>query len=122
MLAKDIQEGSRYIATVNNKLQTVVVNDIEVIPMYRRTGIRTTKTVYRVTNEKTGRKVTFRSAAKFKAPAQKLARSLKTIPTPTSANDIYNPFADYPHVISRLTIPTIDAQLSIWYRCFNVIR
>ena len=65
MLAKQIEIGKHYKATVNGKLQTVRVDDIEETQTYGN-FTRTTHRVYRVTNIATNRKLSFRSAAKFK--------------------------------------------------------
>ena len=62
MKAKQIQEGGKYRAKVNGKLVIVRVNEI-----YTITTGAITVTRYRVTNLATGRKTTFRSAAKFRS-------------------------------------------------------
>lgn len=70
MKAKDITVGGLYVAKVNNRLVVVRVDAIREVLSYRsvyRTA--TDKTVYDVTNTSTGRKTTFRSAAKFHYPA-----------------------------------------------------
>jgi hypothetical protein len=56
----EIKVGGLYLAKVNEKVVTVRVDSI-------KDGLR--GVVYQVTNLSTGRKTTFRSAAKFRAPA-----------------------------------------------------
>lgn len=72
MKANEIEVGGVYVAKVSNKLTTVRVDAIREVPGYHSSGIygssysRPAATRYDVTNEKTGRKTTFRSAAKFR--------------------------------------------------------
>jgi len=67
MRKNQIIVGGKYIARVSGQLVTVQVNEIQIIPPYSIGGcIRTT---YFVTNLKTGRKVTFHSATKFRQAA-----------------------------------------------------
>lgn len=64
MKAAEIKVGERYLAKVNGRVVTVRVDAV------RERYISTrTQTVYDVTNLTTGRKTTFRSAAKFRASA-----------------------------------------------------
>ena len=65
MLAKEIEIGGRYVAKVSGVLTIVRVDT-------KRDGYNGRGTHYDVTNERTGRRTTFRSAAKFRrvAPAQ----------------------------------------------------
>jgi hypothetical protein len=65
MKANQIKVGGVYIAKVNNKLQKVSVDEIRLVTTYRAGKLSDT-TVYDVTNLATGRKTTFRSAAKFR--------------------------------------------------------
>lgn len=71
MLKKQIQVGSLYRAKVSGKVVTVRVDAIrEYDPSFGGTYRRcNTQTRYEVTNLSTGRKTTFRSAAKFRGPA-----------------------------------------------------
>lgn len=74
MKKKDIQVGKQYRAKVSGKLTTVRVDAIREVQRYTGSSVwstRTTKdsTVYDVTNLVTGRKTTFRSAAKFRNEA-----------------------------------------------------
>ena len=64
MKAKDIVVGGKYVAKVSGKLVTVRVDAIRT----RQSGFgqRPATDVYDVTNLTTGRKTTFRSAAKFR--------------------------------------------------------
>ncbi len=63
MKAKDIHEGQVYIAKVGGKLTSVRVDNIEEVDPFR---LERWKTVYRVTNKATGRKLTFRSPQRFR--------------------------------------------------------
>ena len=71
MKSFEIQIGGKYIAKVSGKLTTVRVDSMrkaERYSMNRYSGRSesTLTTVYDVTNLTTGRKITFRSAAKFR--------------------------------------------------------
>ena len=69
MKASEIKVGGLYRATVSGKHVTVRVDAIDNAPTRsaaRKTGV---KAMYRVTNLATGRKTTFKSAAKFRGPA-----------------------------------------------------
>lgn len=66
MLAKEIIIGKRYRARVSGKLTVVRVDGIREASCFRG-GKLTDKTVYDVTNLTTGRRTTFRSAAKFRS-------------------------------------------------------
>lgn len=67
MKASEIRVGGLYVAKVSNNLTTVRVDGIDKVPSYRMNSrLSAEKTVYRVTNLKTGRKTTFSSAAKFR--------------------------------------------------------
>lgn len=64
MKARDIEVGQKYVAKVAGKLTTVRVDSIAEVsswPMSRR------QYRYGVTNMRTGRHTTFRSAVKFRA-------------------------------------------------------
>ena len=61
MKATQIQTGCHYTAKVNGNLTTVRVDRIATLY-----GPRRDATLYHVTNIKTGRTTTFRSAAKFR--------------------------------------------------------
>lgn len=64
MRKNEIRVGGLYLAKISNNIVTVRVDSIrEAEP----TQFKRAETVYGVTNLKTGRKVTFRSAAKFRA-------------------------------------------------------
>ena len=72
MKAKEITVGGKYVAKVSGKLTTVRVDAIRVVPGFTPRAdriysgrARPDKTVYDVTNLTTGRKLTFRSAARF---------------------------------------------------------
>ena len=64
MKKSEIKAGHKYVAKVSNKLTTVRVDEIEQTEDWVTT--RKEKTVYHVTNTATGRKTTFKSAAKFR--------------------------------------------------------
>ena len=66
MKKHEIEVGAFYIAKVNGNLVTVRVNAIRVGGFTRGAS----QTAYDVTNLKTGRQTTFRSAAKFRRPAR----------------------------------------------------
>lgn len=70
MLKHEIKEGGRYEAKVNGTLTVVRVDRIVDDPGNSRTKASTR---YYVTNERTGRKTTFRSAAKFRKTAPALS-------------------------------------------------
>lgn len=61
MLQKDIKVGRKYTAKVSGKLTTVRVDGIDPPDRY---GIH--KTRFRVTNLSTGRRIAFKSAARFR--------------------------------------------------------
>lgn len=70
MKKAEIKVGGKYLAKVNNKLTTVRVDEIEkvYVKSYVVGGRRDKEvTIYAVTNLTTGRKTTFRSAAKFRS-------------------------------------------------------
>ncbi len=73
MKAKDIVVGGRYVAKVSGKSTTVCVDAIRTANRRRYGPFCESKlvdvTVYDVTNLATGRKLTFRSAAKFRSVA-----------------------------------------------------
>lgn len=69
MKAKDVHAGGHYIAKVSGKLTVVRVDRIEEYnPSFSFNRLRSVRsqTRYHVTNELTGRKTVFRSAAKFR--------------------------------------------------------
>ena len=74
--AKDIRPNGRYLAKVNGKLTTVRVLLIQ----HNAEG----KARYRVRNEATGRLTVFRSAGKFRCPAEPK-------PAPAPARDSLHP-------------------------------
>lgn len=87
MKASQIQVGGNYVARVSGRLVTVRVDGIREVAKYRRTnysGQSETRlaTVYDVTNLSTGRKLTFRSAAKFRS------RVLGTVIVKVPANEV----------------------------------
>lgn len=68
MKKNEVKVGGRYVAKVSGKLTIVRVDSIRI-----REGWNTLSrdvTVYDVTNEATGRTMTFSSAAKFRGPAK----------------------------------------------------
>ena len=68
MKAKEITVGGKYVARISGELTTVRVNQIRDWESSLRSGGHG-KTLYDVTNLSTGRKTTFRSAAKFRSIA-----------------------------------------------------
>ena len=62
MLKREIVVGGRYVAKVSGTLTTVRVDNIREVSDFKAIGLR-----YDVTNESTGRKTMFRSAAKFRS-------------------------------------------------------
>lgn len=62
MKAAEIQVGGKYIAKVSGKLTTVRVDGVRECGGFDRGRL-----IYDVTNLATGRKTTFRSAAKFRS-------------------------------------------------------
>lgn len=72
MTRSEIQIGGHYLARVSGKLVTVRVEDIREFmgSVYGAAGQR----LYDVTNLTTGRKTTFRSAAKFRHAAPAIFR------------------------------------------------
>jgi len=62
MLKKEIVVGGRYLAKVSGNITIVRVKEIR----ERRYASRNNSVFYVVINEKTGRQVEFRSAAKFR--------------------------------------------------------
>lgn len=86
MKANEIKVGGIYVAKVSGKLTEVRVDEIRERPGFRSGGkkIRQDRTVYGVTNLKTGRTTTFESAMKFRGvvdPNQS-ARRLTKVKTP----------------------------------------
>lgn len=65
MLAKQIKVGGKYLARVSGNVVTVRVDNVRT-----RYGPKRDTTVYDVTNLKTGRTTTFRSAARFRGEAR----------------------------------------------------
>ncbi len=63
MKKSEIKVGGHYVSKVSNNLTTVMVDDIEDRPY----SFGKAHTAYHVTNLITGRKLTFRSAAKFRS-------------------------------------------------------
>ncbi len=73
MKAKDIVVGGKYQAKVSGKIVTVRVDEIrsQFRPSFGRgSAIGRDRVIYQVTNLATGRKTTFRSAAKFRSEAR----------------------------------------------------
>lgn len=67
MMKKDeITVGGQYLAKINGKIVTVRVDNTHTTSL----GAGKTTTYYDVTNLRTGRKTVFRSAAKFRGPAE----------------------------------------------------
>lgn len=93
MLKDEIVVGGLYTAKISNKLTTVRVDNIREDGLRMRLGGRSTgrATYYDVTNTRTGRKTTFRSAAKFRSRAkfheEVLAESQAARPTRSFLND-----------------------------------
>jgi hypothetical protein len=77
MKKAQIKVGGMYSARVAGRFTTVRVDAMREVARFARTGyggsVYQDKTVYDVTNLTTGRKLTFRSAAKFRGPATKMA-------------------------------------------------
>ncbi len=75
MKATEIKVGGQYTAKVNGTLTTVRVDGVDVVPgsgpvdLYSGRLRRPARTIYRVTNLRTGRQTTFRSATKFRGVA-----------------------------------------------------
>lgn len=75
MKKSEVKVGSHYTARVSGVLTVVRVDAIREVVKRRRYNYMSGNTdlregvVYDVTNIRTGRKTTFRSAAKFRAPA-----------------------------------------------------
>lgn len=67
MKKSEIKVGGLYRAKVSGKLTTVRVDQIRVISPSSVWSKQRDVTVYDVTNMNTGRKTTFRSAAKFRS-------------------------------------------------------
>ncbi len=69
MRKSEIVVGGQYLARISGKIVTVcvdaIVDNTDRMPYYRSNHAS-----YRVTNLATGRKVTFRSAAKFRGVAE----------------------------------------------------
>lgn len=89
MVQSEIVVGGRYTAKVSNVLTTVIVNRIEPVggSSYRRAFTR-----YHCVNEKTGRKIVIRSAAKFRKPGEGEAQIIGT----EVANVVRPSYADLP--------------------------
>ena len=87
MKANEITKGGKYIAKVSGNLVTVRVDEIRETSRGRMAAggyTYGTATVYDVTNLKTGRRTTFRSAAKFRRavvdkPVSALESKLKAL-------------------------------------------
>lgn len=77
MKKNQIVVGGHYLAKVSGRITTVRVDAIRETSSYRANQPYTPVTRYDVTNLATGRRTTFRSAAKFRGPA-------KPIPTVTT--------------------------------------
>lgn len=86
MKAKEIQIGGHYSAKVSGNLTTVRVDAIRETSSYRAHQPYTPVTRYDVTNLATGRKITFRSAAKFRCvvKTQVLPMTLQVVPCQTA--------------------------------------
>jgi len=79
MKKADIEVGGHYIAKVSGNLVTVRVDAIgeterRKVDRYSGQPKRNSHTYYEVTNLNTGRKLTFRSAQKFRRIAKETAR------------------------------------------------
>jgi DNA helicase II / ATP-dependent DNA helicase PcrA len=72
MKSSEIVVGGEYVAKVNDKLTTVRVEAVQQVQGFKREETR-----YDVLNLKTGKRTTFRSAAKFRSPASSAAKELK---------------------------------------------
>ena len=82
MKKAEIKQGGLYIAKVSGRITTVRVDTIRERSDWRGN----TTTVYDVTNLKTGRKTTFKSAAKFRCVAQKEVQSRPFDETSTASS------------------------------------
>ena len=102
----EIKVGGHYLAKVSGRVVTVRVDTVREVPNYRNGGNRAVytsdKTVYDVTNLVTGRKTTFRSAAKFRSEVDGIrdARTNKLLPVEDEQR------ADPTHVTARPTVDT----------------
>ncbi len=112
MKQSEIKVGNHYIAKVSNQLTTVRVDEIgksELRPGYRRAG-----RFYACTNLTTGRKVTFKSASKFRqgansenknrsqADKKTIAKAKTEAVMDKQTKDTQSPKANYaPHVIVK---------------------
>jgi hypothetical protein len=71
MKQNEIKVGCEYMAKVSNKIVKVRVDSIEETERWKRPAYGnmklSKKTIYHVTNLSTGRKTTFKSAAKFRS-------------------------------------------------------
>jgi len=107
MLKAQINVGGRYIAKVSNKLTIVRVTNIREVntPTYKRSGIS-----YDVINESTGRKTTFRSAAKFRSEVKE-SKTDKSRLVSTADGIVVEAIPDIPEVKPVLTETATLSQL-----------
>ena len=80
MKAEEITIGGEYIAKVSGSLTIVRVDGISAVPKFSHSNytgknVYRDATVYACTNLKTGRHLSFRSAAKFRRVANDAVRS-----------------------------------------------
>jgi len=109
--ASEIQIGGKYIAKVSGKLTTVRVDSIRDVNRYIRNNYSgqsdlRTATTYDVTNLTTGRKTTFRSAAKFRRSAE--PKPAPPIPELTPAEIDFLWRLDHTHWIEVEKAPATD--------------
>lgn len=84
MTASQVKVGGVYLAKVSNRIVEVRLDKIDSIDMRQGTMGLVTKRIYRVTNLRTGRQTSFRSASKFRSgtlsPEEKARRAALTSP------------------------------------------
>ena len=108
MKKDEIRVGGLYLAKVSGNVVTVRVDTIRISGPYFAGGGREV-TVYDVTNLSTGRKTTFRSAAKFRGPlADKVCAGCKKhVPLQESQN---TPFGMHSTCYARSNAAKMDRQ------------
>ncbi len=102
MLQKDVKVGGRYVAMVSGKLTVVKVDSVSKRKGYGP-GSKDT-TMYSVTNETTGRKTVFKSAAKFRKEAPAAGTKPAKPPKPKLLDNLTGTF--------RRGTPEADANIA----------
>ena len=119
MKANEIEKGRKYIAKVSGVLTKVRVDEIREVNRFGGTGYdgRTKwvdRVVYDVTNLKTGRRTTFKSAAKFRRAVvdkpllEKVQKHLDEVIAGRRPNENLNPELE---VMLRQVSPKISAEV-----------